>query len=344
MQTAVLEQLLNFPSLVSYLMPSRRHSHPIKGSSIGVYGTNLARANENGVFPAPACLYTIDEGTPVRLTSNQTNITIWGQPFFLSPVLPIASHVLTIEYDDNFRTKTSLLLDYFMVDDGTLSSAVPSSSLTASFLSSTTATSSTTPQPPVFSPSFSTPESSSSSPTLGATPGVTSVLVQGGKMPKLPTGPIIGGALGAITFICTVLLILYLRRRRREGHSDENIGATFQAIGKNSQFLQYMRWLIMPNSLDPGRPQITPYDISQPPPYGDRGKPSVGMRMGMAATQVTVTSGFATGAVQRAAQQIPAAATSSTLGSMTDPNNLDGMPSIPGDPPPSYREESLRPR
>lgn len=58
-------------------------------------------------------------------------------------------------------------------------------------------------------------------------------------------GPIIGGALGALTFICIVLL--YLRQRQREGHANENLCAP-PPIGKNSQFLQYLKWLIIPVS------------------------------------------------------------------------------------------------
>jgi hypothetical protein len=140
-------------------------SHPTKGSSIEVYGTNWADSPHRK--PAPACLYTIDGGTPVRLTSDRTATTKWGQLFFQSPVLPKASHVLTIEYADNSKTKDAISLDFFIVNDGTLPSD-PSSSLqvTTSILTSTTTTSFTTPNSPVLSPSSSYPmESSSSSST-----------------------------------------------------------------------------------------------------------------------------------------------------------------------------------
>ena len=215
-------------------------SHPTKGSSIEVYGIDYA--NSTVRQPAPECLYTIDEGASVRLTSNQTVDTQVGQLFFQSPNLPITSHVLTIEYIDDSKEKDALVLDYFIVNDGTLPN-VPSLSLTSSFLSSTTTTSSTTSNSPVLPPSsFPTLESSSLSSTLGATPtsGVTTASLQGKSESKLPIGPIIGGTLGALTFICTVLLILYFRRRRREGHSDKTIGAPPLAVGKNSQFLPYL--------------------------------------------------------------------------------------------------------
>jgi hypothetical protein len=212
--------------------------HPTKGSSIGVYGTNWANSPHRK--PAPACLYTIDEGTPVRLTSDRTATTKWGDLFFQSPDLPKTSHVLTIEYADDSKTKDAISLDFFIVNDDTLPSD-PSSPLTISFPSSMTTTPFTTPHSPVLSlSSFSTLESSSgsSSPTSGAmhTRPATE-LVQGKTTPKLPIGPIIGGALGALTFICAILLLLYLRRRRRESHSDKNIGAPPLVVGKNSQFL-----------------------------------------------------------------------------------------------------------
>jgi hypothetical protein len=199
--------------------------HPTKGSSIEVYGTNYANAPDR-----PVCIYTIDDGTPARLTSDPTAIDKWGELFFQSPDLPNTSHVLTIKYDDN--SKDSLVLDYFTINDGTLpsdpsSSLTTSSFLTTSILSSTTTTTSTTPNSRVLSPSSSySPESSSSSLTTGATlaSGLATVLVQGKSESKLPIGPIIGSALGALTFICTaVFLILYFRRRRREGHSHANI-------------------------------------------------------------------------------------------------------------------------
>ena len=211
--------------------------HPTKGSSIGVYGTNWANSPHRK--PAPACLYTIDEGTPVRLTANRTATTKWGELFFQSPDLPKTSHVLTIKYADDWKTKDAISLDFFIVDDDTLPSD-PSSPLTISFPSSTTTTPSTTPHSPVLSPSSYSTESSSgsSSPTLGAAPTRPATeLVQGEKMPKPPIGPIIGGALGALTFICAIFLLLYLRRRRRESHSNKNIGAPPLAVGKNFQFL-----------------------------------------------------------------------------------------------------------
>ena len=159
-------------------------SHPTKGSSIEVYGIDYA--NSTVRQPAPECLYTIDEGASVRLTSNRTANTKWGQLFFQSPNLPITSHVLTIEYIDDSKEKDALVLDVFIVNDGTPAS------------------------------------------------GVTTASLQGKSESKLPIGPIIGGALGALTFICTVFLILYFRRRRREGHSYKYIGAPVLEIGKNS--------------------------------------------------------------------------------------------------------------
>ena len=320
--------------------------HPTKGSSIGVYGTNYANAPNR-----PACIYTIDDGTPVKLTSNPTTTNKWGELFFQSPDLPSTSHVLTIKYDDH--SKDSLVLDYFTINDGD-----PSSSLTTSILSSTTGTTlSTTLNSPVLSPSsssflksessssFSTLESSSSSPTVtsGATPasGLATALVQGKSESKLPIGPIIGGALGALTFICTVSLILYFRRRRREGHSDKSIGAPPLAIGKNSQFLPYLIWLIIPDSLVPGRRQINPYDISQPPQHDSRGKSFADTRSGMMGMAEATTSSFVVGTLQRATtQQATAASLTSTLGNnntMMEPNNLGGMLPIHGDPPPSYQ-------
>ena len=285
-------------------------SHPTKGSSIEVYGIDYA--NSTVRQPAPECLYTIDEGASVRLTSNQTVNTQVGQLFFQSPNLPITSHVLTIEYIDDSKEKDALVLDYFIVNDGTLPN-VPSLSLTSSFLSSTTTTSSTTSNSPVLPPSsFPTLESSSLSSTLGATPtsGVTTASLQGESESKLPIGPIIGGTLGALTFICTVFLILYFRRRRREGHSDKTIGTPPLAIGKNSQFLQYLRWLIIPDSLVPEKPQIGPYNISQPPPeHGGRGKSFVDTRSGMAES---TTSSFVAGIVQRTTTQQTTAASSTS--------------------------------
>ena len=242
--------------------------HSTKGSSIGVHGTNYANAPNR-----PACTYTIDDSTPVRLTSNPTAIDQWGELFFQSPDLPNTAHVLTSNYDDN--SKDSLVLDYFTINDGTLPSD-PSSSLTTSILSSTTTIPSTTPNSRVLSPSsLYSMESSPSSPT-------TSVSVQGKSESKVPISPIIGGALGgALLFICTVFLILYFRRKRREGHSYANIGASLLPICKNSQFLPYLRWLIIPDSLAPGRQQINPYDISQPPQHGGRGKSFVNTRSRM---------------------------------------------------------------
>jgi len=311
--------------------------HPIKGSGIGVYGTNYA--DSPGKELPPECLYTIDAGTPVRLIVNRTATTTWGDLFFQSPELPKSSHVLTIQYADNHRIKDVLVLDYFIVNDGILPSD-PSSSLTTPLLSSTTNTPSTTPNSPVLSPSYSM-ESSSSSPTSGATPasGVDTVSVQGKSESKLPIGPIIGGALGALTFICTVFLILYFRRRRQEGHSYKYIGAPLAEIGKISRFLPYLRWLIIPDSLAPGRRQINPYDISQPPQHGGRGKSFVDTRsgmMGMATTEATIVAGT----VERTtAQRAPAASPTATAGgnSMMDPDNVGGMSPIHGNPPPSYR-------
>jgi hypothetical protein len=72
----------------------------------------------------------------------------------------------------------------------------------------------------------------------------------------------------------------------------------------------------------------------------------------VATTTKVAISSFATGAVQRSTSQRgpTAAATSSTLGNMTNPNNLvsvgalprtlpiSGDPQAGNDPPPSYRE------
>ena len=119
----------------------------------------------------------------------------------------------------------------------------------------TTAASPTIPLPSALSPSslaiisiIHEPSQASSSSTSGATPVATvTILVHEKSKSELPIGPIIGGALGAFTFICIVLLLLYLRRRRREGHYNEVIGGLAPvAIGKNSQFLRYLRWLIIP--------------------------------------------------------------------------------------------------
>jgi hypothetical protein len=241
--------------------------HPIKGSSIGVYGTNWADSPRRK--PAPACNYTIDGGTPVRFTSIRTANTTWGELFFQSSDLPKIYHVLIITYDDDSSIKDSLNLDYFMVDGTAVLPSNPSSSLTTSFLSSATTTSSTTSNTPVLSPSpsFSTLESSSSSPTPGATPasGVATVSVQGKSESKLPIGPIIGGALGALTFICTVFLILYFRRRRQEGHSYDYIGAPLMEIGKNSRFVPYLRWLIIPIPSFQGDHRLVPTIFHNPP-------------------------------------------------------------------------------
>lgn len=191
-------------------------SHPNKGSSIGVYGTTFAKVNFSITAPSD-CLYSIDGGTPVRLAINEseTGSTQWRQLLFQSPILPEASHVLTIEYNNN---QTSLLfLDFFSVNKAT-----PPLSSTTSFMSSiTTSTLSTTSQ------------SSSLSPTSGTVPGVATVtvLVQGNSKSELPIGPIIGGPLGALVLICIILL--YLRRRQREGHSNGNLGAR-PLIGKNT--------------------------------------------------------------------------------------------------------------
>jgi len=250
-------------------------SHPTKGSGLEVYGTKVNGTDYAEVSDwdqaAPACLYTIDEGTPVRFDCNETygviqttSVPQWAELLFLAPPLTNESHTLTIQFDSAFRTQYTLFLDVFVVDDGT---TLPSATLpfyNSSYPNSTITTSSITP----------------SGVTPGITPGMVTGLAQppGKSMPKLPIGPAIGGALGALTFICTVLLILYLRRRkRREGHSDDNIGAPL-AIGKNSQILQYPRWLIILDSyLIPsiqGEHRLAPTKFYNPPSTAAEGNHS----------------------------------------------------------------------
>ena len=128
-----------------------------------------------------------------------------------------------------------------------------------------------------------------------------------------------GRALGALTVICImVLLILYLQQKRREGHhSNEDTG---------TQHCQ----LISPY-----------YDILQPPQHSSRGESLISTSTRM----VTTTKG-ATSSLSYTVQQAPVAAiTSSTLGNMADSNNLVSVGgTLPisedfvNDPPPLYWE------
>ena len=143
--------------------------------------------------------------------------------------------------------------------------------------------------------------------------------MQGKSKSESPVGPIMDGALGALTVICIVLLILYLRQRRREGYSNENTGARPRSV-------------------------ITPYDISQAPQHSSRGESFVGTE-----TRMVTTTKVATSSLAHTARPAPVAAiTSSISGNMADPNNLVSvgrMLPISGrfvnNPPPSYRSESV---
>ena len=142
--------------------------------------------------------------------------------------------------------------------------------------------------------------------------------MQGKSKLKPPIGLIMGGALGALTVICiTVLLILYLRRRQREGHSNKDTSAR-------------------PRSL------ITPYNFSQAPQYGSRWESFVGTE-----TRTVTTTKAATSSLAHTTRPAPVVAI--TL-SRSDTNNLvsvGGTLPNSGDfannPPPPYRSESFWP-
>jgi len=207
-------------------------SHPTKGSRITVYGLVDDLNGEKNFTVAPTSLYKIDGGSPVAATTPLDFSLSRAHLLFQSPDLLQDSHELTIEYAG--IQPVPVCLDYFLVNV----TALPASSITTSLgstptspsLSTTTYTTSHSSLAPSYSsPSpFSIQQSSSSSPTSGATPEVTSVLAGGKSKSVLPMaiGPIIGGTLGVLTLTCIVLILLYRRRvRSRERHPKENIAA-----------------------------------------------------------------------------------------------------------------------
>jgi len=227
------------------------------GSSIGVYGTVVARDRDKDSV-APLSLYSIDGGTPVRFRADPAGRTQYRQQFFQSPVLPESSHVLTIMYTS--IQADPLFLDFFMVDSATLSASSLSTSLSSSSSDpaslSTSSTTTTTPPTPVTVTITSTQAVSTSSTVVPdglANASGSPSAVSGAR--KSNAGAVAGGIIGGIAvLLLAAFAFITWRRHQRKRESLYNF--------KDNNGTSWRR-PVLDSPPSPVRPTIS---LNTPPP------------------------------------------------------------------------------
>lgn len=151
--------------------------------------------------------------------ADQPDSTKYHQLFFQSPVLPEAAHVLTITYEGD--QTDPLFLDYFTVDEATISA----SSLTTTSSSSSSSVPLSTSTTPIPTPPTPTP-----TPPTPVIVTITSTAVAGGLDANASSSPsavsgastghagaVAGGIIGgiAVLFLAAFAFIMWRRRRSK---------------------------------------------------------------------------------------------------------------------------------
>lgn len=174
------------------------------GSRIAVYGT-IAGSIRN----RPTSSYVLDNAAPVNFEGDPTLSVQYNRMFYQSPVLPVASHTLTIT---NTGDDSPLFLDVLLVtppDEPMVSTVTTTMTMTMTPPAVTMARTMTVTATVQTTASGSAQADNSSS-------GATST---GGRSNG---GAIAGGIIGALVFILLLAVgFIYYRRRRRQRTDSE---------------------------------------------------------------------------------------------------------------------------
>ncbi|KAF8902423.1 hypothetical protein CPB84DRAFT_1846351 [Gymnopilus junonius] len=162
------------------------------GINVQWYGI-LSHEFSNANSPAS---YSIDGGPEYPLVIDGSlggqQVELLNQRVFETPVLPFGPHNITVRFDSPSGTSTPLTLTHLFIQNGTLTSPAPSSTLPAS-----------------------TPPSASS-------------LSRSGVSKKTNVAAIVGGLLGSLLFFCLLAFIFFQYQKHRNAKWKPTVSNPFR--------------------------------------------------------------------------------------------------------------------